>query len=457
MQTRTSIWLSDTSILAAVPSGSWSYNQDDQLSGETYDQDGNVTASGGKTFSYDSQNEMLSMNGGAVQMVYDGDGNRVVKSVNGVVTRYLVDDLNPTGLPQVMDELTNGVVTRTYTYGLQRISEDQIVNGAWTPSFYSYDGMGNVRQLTDINGTVTDSYEYDAFGSQITHTGTTPNNYLYRGEQFDPDLGLYYLRARYYNPITDRFMSRDPLDGYVTGVVGLNKYLYASADPVNRLDPSGRSDTTEVAEEDAIDLSAAGRRAPTKVIAGVAVAGGTGLYALSATISCHFFTDAAAINAVRQNLGFVQTLLFYASGCTAFSIVPRNDVGPPVPVPQRRPPSPCGPGQQYHHLLPWKYREWFAKCGIDVNLPQYMRCVPTECHTGTGGLHPEWNEIWSQFNGNGTAACPGKQAIINFMNQLEQEYWQYFDCIGGAGLSQKDGEQLLPNHVAKLGDASCGE
>lgn len=60
---------------------------------------------------------------------------------------------------------------------------------------------------------VTDSYEYDAFGNQITHTGTAPNNMLYRGEEWDPDLGLYYLRARYCNPLTGRFMSRDPNGG----------------------------------------------------------------------------------------------------------------------------------------------------------------------------------------------------------------------------------------------------
>jgi RHS repeat-associated protein len=234
-----------TSSLPGIPSGSWSYNQDDEQTHETYDQDGNVTASGGKTFSYDSQNEMLSMNGGAVQMVYDGDGNRVAKSVTSggvtTTTQYLVDDLNPTGYPQVMDELTNGAVTRTYTYGLQRISEDQIVNGAWTPSFYSYDGMGSVRQLTNTSGTVTDSYEYDAFGNQISHTGTTPNNYLYRGEQYDSDLGLYYLRARYYNPATGRFMSRDPNDGDITDPATLHKYLYANSDPVDRTDPSGRA------------------------------------------------------------------------------------------------------------------------------------------------------------------------------------------------------------------------
>jgi len=51
-------------------------------------------------------------------------------------------------------------------------------------------------------GTITDTYNYDAFGNLITSTGSTPNNYLYRGEQWDSDLSLYYLRARYYNPMT---------------------------------------------------------------------------------------------------------------------------------------------------------------------------------------------------------------------------------------------------------------
>ena len=63
-------------------------------------------------------------------LVYDGDGNRVAKTANGVTTRYLFDDLNPTGYPQVVEE--TGAVQRTYTYGLQRISENQVINGAWT-------------------------------------------------------------------------------------------------------------------------------------------------------------------------------------------------------------------------------------------------------------------------------------------------------------------------------------
>jgi RHS repeat-associated protein len=88
---------------------------------------------------------------------------------------------------------------------------------------------------------VTDSYDYDAFGNEVNHTGTTPNNYLYRGEQYDPDLGLYYLRARYYNPLTGRFMSRDPWSGYKFDPKTLHKYLYAADDPINLSDPTGRA------------------------------------------------------------------------------------------------------------------------------------------------------------------------------------------------------------------------
>ena len=91
---------------------------------------------------------------------------------------------------------------------------------------------------------VTDTNDYDAFGNKVNSTGTTPNNYLYRGEQFDPDLGLYYLRARYYNPLTGRFMSRDPEDGTPYDPKSLHKYLYAGGDPVNATDPTGR-DTIE--------------------------------------------------------------------------------------------------------------------------------------------------------------------------------------------------------------------
>jgi hypothetical protein len=129
-------------------------------------------------------------------MVYDGDGNRVGKTVGASTTRYLVDDLSPAGNAQVVEELSGGAVQRVYTYGPKLISETQMVSGTWTPSFYGYDGEGHVRFLTSSAGTVTDTYDYDGFGNLINSTGTTPNVHLYRGEQYDSDVNLYYLRAR---------------------------------------------------------------------------------------------------------------------------------------------------------------------------------------------------------------------------------------------------------------------
>ena len=249
--------LSDTSSLSGISSGTFSYNADDEVSSETYDANGNTLTTSGKTFAYDSENKLTSMNGGTVTIVYDAFGNRVAKTVGGVTTKYLVeDDVNPTGYPQVLEEITGGSVQRTYTYGLQRISEDQIIDSAWTPSFYGYDGAGSVRQLTNSAGTVTDTYEYDAFGNEVNSTGSTPNNYLYRAEQYDSDLGLYYLRARYFNPLTGRFMSRDPNDPKVIDSHRrpidpkyLHKYLYANGDPIDGTDPSGRADLFQYSME----------------------------------------------------------------------------------------------------------------------------------------------------------------------------------------------------------------
>ena len=89
------------------------------------------------------------------------------------------------------------------------------------------------------NGSVIVTYDYDAFGNLIHSTGATPNNYLFAGEQFDPDLGLYYNRARYLNTSTGRFMNMDPYEGDAESPVSLHKYLYAGNDPINQIDPSG--------------------------------------------------------------------------------------------------------------------------------------------------------------------------------------------------------------------------
>jgi YD repeat-containing protein len=120
--------LDENTTLPGLRSGNFGYNADDEVNTETYDSNGNTLTTGGKAFTYDSESHLMTMNGNAVTIVYDGDGNRVSKTVGGVTTQYLVDDMNPTGYAQVVEELVGSIVTRQYTYGLQRISQNQLIS-----------------------------------------------------------------------------------------------------------------------------------------------------------------------------------------------------------------------------------------------------------------------------------------------------------------------------------------
>lgn len=93
--------------------------------------------------------------------------------------------------------------------------------------------------MANESGVVTDTYSYDAFGNLLKSTGSTKNCYRYCGEQFDETTGLYYLRARYMDTSTGRFISQDSYAGSISDPVSLHKYLYANANPVTYTDPSG--------------------------------------------------------------------------------------------------------------------------------------------------------------------------------------------------------------------------
>ena len=112
---------------------------------------------------------------------------------------------------------------------------DQIVQCATLVShltiitdYYSYDAGNSVRQLFSDTGAITDTYDYDAFGNTVARTGSTVNEFLYRGEQFDSALGLYYLRARFYIPRTGRFLTADG-------------YENPQSSPINRSTAGGRA------------------------------------------------------------------------------------------------------------------------------------------------------------------------------------------------------------------------
>ncbi len=176
------------STLATLPAQTLTYDNDDRLTTDTYDANGNTVSSGGTNYTYDFEDRLLSTSSG-VQIAYDGDGNRVSETVGGVTTKYLVDDLTPTRYAQVAEETANGAVVAQFTYGLMRISQNRV----GVLSYYGYDAGGSTRELLSTAGAVTDTYEYDAFGNTVAQTGSTVNEFLYRGEQFDPALGMYYL------------------------------------------------------------------------------------------------------------------------------------------------------------------------------------------------------------------------------------------------------------------------
>ena len=87
---------------------------------------------------------------------------------------------------------------------------------------------------------MTDSDTYDAYGLLLNQTGTTVNPYLYRGEQYDPEIASSYLRARYYHPGIGRFLTTDAVEGFPTDPMSLHRYLYGNNNPIYYFDPSGK-------------------------------------------------------------------------------------------------------------------------------------------------------------------------------------------------------------------------
>jgi len=117
------------------------------------------------------------------------------------------------------------------------------------------DGFGSTRWVTDAAGTITDSIDYDAFGVEIGRSGSTEVEHLYRGEAYDPNVGFYYLRARWMDPSVGRFSTVDPWKGCQACPISLNKYLYAHSDPISGRDPSGLMNLTELSAAQRIQTS----------------------------------------------------------------------------------------------------------------------------------------------------------------------------------------------------------
>jgi RHS repeat-associated protein len=121
-----------------------------------------------------------------------------------------------------------------------RLRDLQSTKGGQSLSRFQYeydaDGLGSMRQIVDAGGNVLNRYRYTAFGKTKQVQEAIGNTYTYTGREWDADAGLYYYRARWYDPDVGRFMSEDAI-GFRGG--GVNLVRYVANNPVNKIDPLG--------------------------------------------------------------------------------------------------------------------------------------------------------------------------------------------------------------------------
>ncbi|MAE67841.1 MAG: hypothetical protein CMJ18_26605 [Phycisphaeraceae bacterium] len=180
------------------------------------------------------------------EYVYDPDGmrvqQRVTSSEDDRTVLYLVDRQNHSGHPQVVEERVDdgdAVPERSYLIGLDVIG--QVDSGVEDMNFSALivDGLGSTRIVVDDAGRFLQAYDFDGYGRPNAVDLRT--RLLFAGEQFDHITENVYLRDRYYDVRSGRFNRVDPFSGNIVDPKSFQKYIYAYADPINLIDPSGRA------------------------------------------------------------------------------------------------------------------------------------------------------------------------------------------------------------------------
>lgn len=207
-----------------------------------YDADGNMTTgplSGNMVnFTCDARNRLISA--GNLSYRYDAENNRIsVKdSVYNAQTSYVINTNAP--FSQVLISSDGQGKQTFYVYGLGLIGQES-PDGSYRT--YHFDLRGSTVALTDNSGKVTDSFRYTPYGILGYRTGNTVTPFLFVGRYgvMTDASDLYYMRARYYNPVVKRFLSPDKILGYLINPQSLNLYIYCEGNPANYVDPTGHA------------------------------------------------------------------------------------------------------------------------------------------------------------------------------------------------------------------------
>ena len=204
----------------------------------SYDLNGNLIqkvnkANGEKTsYAYDWENRLIRVESPNLiaEYRYDPFGRRIEKNVNGDITRYFYDGANI-----LLEYDGDGNVKSRYIQNLA-IDDPLILERNGEVFYYHKDGLGSIINLTDGSGQVVQSYDYNSFGEMVLQSGNISQPFAFTGREWDQETGLYYYRARYYDPRQGRFLTKDPI-GFAGG--GVNLHRYVQNNPINLIDPSG--------------------------------------------------------------------------------------------------------------------------------------------------------------------------------------------------------------------------
>ena len=220
-----------TLIPSAVPSATYdAANQQTAFNGQTltYDLNGNLTGDGTNTYTWNARNQLASIAGPTpASFVYDSLGRRQRKTVNGTITDFVYDGLNP-----VKEAI--GATTVNLLTGLG-IDEYLTRTTGGTTEYFLSEALGSTVTLADGTGAVATEYSYEPFGVSAASGSSSGNELQYTGRE-DDGTDLYYYRARYYHPGRQRFISEDPI-GFAGG--DPNLYGYVENSPANAGDPLG--------------------------------------------------------------------------------------------------------------------------------------------------------------------------------------------------------------------------
>ena len=226
---------SSVAVAATDPSGNTRTNtyqvtQGGSTTSYTYDANGNRTSDGTSTFEWDGENRLAAVKQGSTTLAsfaYDGLGRRAQKVAGGVTITYVHDG------DGVIEERFSSGPTLRYVRGPGIDQHWAMRDGGGTVTYFLADHLGSVVQTTNASGSVSHSRDYDPYGNPLS--GASQSGYAFTGREWDSETGLYYYRARYYDPKLGGFISEDPI-GFSGGN---NFYAYVEGNPVNAADPSG--------------------------------------------------------------------------------------------------------------------------------------------------------------------------------------------------------------------------